>query len=113
MRNDLWNLENEWLNEFAEAFVRDTHRLVRDVAIDTEEDCVVIRGCARSYYAAQLAIRCVQTLHRDRSLLPLTRLSLKVNDNPIELHFTHTGHPMQVADASTQMTNRRRELTLA
>ena len=55
MRHNLWNLDNEWLNEFAEAFLRDTHRLVRDVAIDTDTDRVVVSGNARSYYAVQLS----------------------------------------------------------
>ncbi len=113
MRNDQWSLKNEWLNEFAEAFVRDKHRLVRDVVIESEEDCVVVCGRARPYYAVQLAIHSVQNFNRERTLFPMTRLTLNVHDGPLELRLKHRVHQVQGADASTQMNIRRRELTVA
>ncbi len=113
MRNDQWSLKNEWLNRFADAFVRETHRLVQDVTIETEENCVVISGRSRSYYATQLAIHCIQTFNHEHSLLPMTRLSLKVNDNSLELCLTHPVNHVQVDQASTQMSNHRCEFRFA
>ena len=79
MRSDFWSLENEWLNEFSEALVRDTHRRVRDIAIEAEGDCLFVCASARSYYAVQLAIHCAQTFNRKCSWFPTTRLSITSN----------------------------------
>lgn len=113
MRSDYWSLENEWLNEFTEALVRETHRRVRDIAIDGEAGCLVVCGSARSYYAVQLAIHCVKTFNRKRSWFPTTRLLIDVDGHPIELRFAHSVRRANVIRPSTQSNNRTRELTLA
>ncbi|QEF97850.1 hypothetical protein Mal15_18960 [Stieleria maiorica] len=56
MHSDSWSLDNQWLNDFSEAFTRGTHRLIRRITIDGHPNRVVLEGCARSYYAVQLAI---------------------------------------------------------
>ena len=97
---EIWNLENRGLKAFSETFVKDTHRMVADVAIDAEEDCVVVYGRTRSYYAVQLAIRCVQSFNRGNLPFPITRLSLEVNDHSLELRIVHPLDGAQVAEAS-------------
>ncbi len=115
MRSELenWELENEWLNAFAGTFVRDTRRLVRDVGIEAEEDCVVVCGRARNYYAVQLAIHCVQTFNRDRSPFAMTQLSLEVDDHLLELSISHQLDRALVVEAPRKTSDRRRELMLA
>lgn len=115
MRSELeiWYLKNEWLNAFAEMFAKDTRCMVRDVAIEAEEDCIFICGRARSYYAVQLAIHCVQSFNRGRSPFAMTRLLLEVDERPLELSISHPLDRAQVAEASMKTNDRRRELAFA
>ncbi|MEZ6153322.1 MAG: hypothetical protein R3C09_24735 [Pirellulaceae bacterium] len=108
-----WYLESEWLYEFAEMFAKDTRGMVRNVAIEADGDCVVVCGHARSYYAVQLAIHCVQSFHRDRSPFAMTRLSLEVNNHSLELCLSHQVERVQAVEASTRTHERRRELAFA
>lgn len=108
-----WELENEWLNAFAGAFVHDTRRMVRDLGIEVDEGCVVVCGSARNYYAVQLAIHCVQTFNRGRSPFAMTQLTLEVDDHALMLSILHQAEPVQVPDASTKTMARLRELTFA
>lgn len=85
---EIWSLESEWLNAFTENLLRDTRRMLCNIAIEVENDCVVVCGRARSYYAAQLAIHCVQNLNHDRSWFATTRLSLEVGDHSLELRIS-------------------------
>ena len=110
---EIWNLENEWLNAFAETFVLSTRRMVCDVAIETDDDIVVVCGRTRSYYAVQLAIHCVQSFNRDRSQFATTRLSLEVDDHSLELSISHQPDRAQVAEVSTKTNGWRRELSFA
>ena len=110
---DIWNCENEWLNAFAETFVQDTRRMVCDVVIEADDDIVVVCGRTRSYYAAQLAIHCVQTFNRDRALFATTQLSLEVDDHSLKLCISHQLNREHVGIASPKTPNTRRELTFA
>lgn len=110
---EIWNSENEWLNAFAESFVQDTRRMVCDVVIEADNDCVVICGRTRSYYAAQLAIHCVQTFNRACPLFAMTRLSLEVDDHSLELSISHQLDRVRVGKVSPKTPDTRRELTFA
>lgn len=88
MLNETWNLDNQWLNDFSETLVRDTHRLIRELSIDAESDCVVVRCRARSYYAVQLAIHATQTFTQTRPRFAETVLLLSVGGRAFELNVT-------------------------
>lgn len=113
MRSDQWSLKNEWLNAFAKAFSRDTHRLVQDILIEPEGGCVVVYGDTRSYYAVQLAIQCVQTFNCDQPLFQLTRLSLKILGRPLELQLVHQRNQVQSIQPSKQLNGHRRKVSVA
>ncbi len=113
MRSDFWSLENEWLNDFAEVLVRGTHRRVRGIAIEGDADCLIVRGSARSYYAVQLAIHCVQSFNRKRSWFSTTRLLINVNGNRLDLRLTHRARRAEVAKASKQTNSHATELIYA
>ncbi len=108
-----WNCENEWLNAFAETFAKATRRMVCDVVIEADDDIVVVCGRTQSYYAAQLAIHCVQTFNRDRTLFAMTRLSLEVEDHSLELSISHRLNCEPVGKASPKTPYTRRELMFA
>ncbi len=108
-----WDFESEWLNAFAETFVQDTRRMVCNVVIEADDGCLVICGRTRSYYAAQLAIHCVQTFNRDCPLFAMTRLSLEVDNHSLELSIAHQLNRKHVGKASPKTSDTRRELTLA
>lgn len=110
---EIWNSENEWLNAFAETFAKGTRRMVRDVVIEADDDCVVICGRTRSYYAVQLAIHCVQTFNRACPHFAMTRLSLEVEDHSLELSISHQFNRAHIGKASSRTPGTRRELTFA
>ncbi len=39
MQTDSWSLENEWIIDFSQRFLRDKHRFVRDITIVNKVDC--------------------------------------------------------------------------
>ncbi|PAY16120.1 hypothetical protein CKO51_28365 [Rhodopirellula sp. SM50] len=113
MQHDTWHLDNQWLNDFSETLVRDTHRLINELSIEVESDCVVVRGDARSYYSVQLAIHAAQTFGQVRPRFAETILLLSVGGQSLELNVTHATEPTHDAEVSTGRNARRRELTLA
>ena len=113
MHHDTWHLDNQWLNDFSETLVRDTHRLINELSIEVESDCVVVRGHARSYYPVQLAIHATQTFGQTRPRFAETLLLLVIDGRSLELNVTHPIEPTQEAEVSTRRIDRRRELTLA
>lgn len=110
---EIWSSKNEWLNTFAVAFTKGTRRMLCDVVIEADDDCVVICGSARSYYAVQLAIHCVQTYGRVCPPFAMTRLSLEVEDHSLELSISHRFSRERVGKASARRPDTRRELTFA
>ncbi|QEF97764.1 hypothetical protein Mal15_18080 [Stieleria maiorica] len=113
MHGDSWSLDNQWLNEFSDAFDCGTHRLIREISIDAQPDCVVLEGWARNFYAVQLAIHTTQIFSRSRPRFPQITLLLRVDGPMMEFNIAHRGESRKDATVSTPPNACRHELTLA
>ncbi|WP_417735772.1 hypothetical protein [Rosistilla oblonga] len=109
MNMDRWSQKNDWLNQYNEMLVEETHGLVQQLWLDAEGDSAVVHGKAASYYAVQLAIRATQTFGHRHPVFDETRLSLTVAQRQLKLTIPHR---RRKGRASTQADTRQRELTL-
>ncbi|WP_417849764.1 hypothetical protein [Thalassoglobus sp.] len=111
MSLDQWSDRNELLNSFSSTILHETNGLIRGVTLDLADDCMIVRGNARSYHGIQLAIQALKQLGGKQRLFSRTQLQLQVEGNPVSFSIAHP-QPEKVGEpASTAGDRSRAELT--
>lgn len=109
-----WSDRNELLNALGHAIEDGTHGLMRYLSLDQiDDECVLVRGVADSYYGLQLALYTTQQFAAKNPLCPETRLVVHVYGSTLELVVLQPEHLEAYGSPSTHDAERPPRLTVA
>lgn len=74
--------ETDWQHEVSRAIASRTHGRVFSIKVEVIDECLIVHGRCRSYYAKQLAYAAALALMKSSDSVPFTQIALDIDVDP-------------------------------